>query len=146
MLKKIFRIVYFVTISIVLSSILFASWTSYVFFTEASKSGEINKVIKDMYNSEKSFALDVIDLTKILIEDTSQNRYSEDNTLQGKEELVTEQGLTNQTQEPLPKVENSENPLGIVIEPFEESSKLDNEDIEMPVNGINMDEYSKLEP
>ncbi len=182
MINKIFRTVYFAIVSIVLISILFATWTSYVFFAEASKASEINKVIKDMYQSEKSFVIDVFDLTKILVQDSSQNIYSESNALQGEEGLATEQGISTQLEEPLPidenvdnslgavvepieesqsldeekidlvtketfpTAENSDNPLMIVIEPIDESLDSDNEGIELPMNEMNMDDYSNLEP
>ena len=40
--------------------------------SQSSKSSEITKVVQDMFSSQKSVFIDVIDLSKILIKETSK--------------------------------------------------------------------------
>ena len=77
MFKTIIRVMYSAFISIVLISIFLAGWTTYSFISQASKSTEISKVIQDIYVSQKSVLVDVIELSKILIKDTSNNNNNE---------------------------------------------------------------------
>jgi len=92
-------------ISIVLISIILAGWTCFAFISQSTKSGEIINVIQDMYESQKSVIIDVVDLSKLLIKDTSEKIASEDNNLLTESEFLTDQE------------DNGDNPLGIVIEP-----------------------------
>ena len=98
MIKTIIKAIYSAFISIVLISIILAGWTSYAFLSHSSKTNEIIKVIQDMYASQKSVVIDVIELSKILINDSSL-------------------GIDNVQLDQLPITEdNADNPLGIVIE------------------------------
>jgi len=97
-------------ISIVLISIFLAGWTTYSFISQTSKSTEISKVIQDIYVSEKSVLVDVIELSKILIKDTSNNNNNE------KEMLVDNEEDFQLDQSPILE-DNGDNPLGIVIQP-----------------------------
>ena len=131
MIKTIIKAIYSAFVSIILISIVLAGWTGYVFVSQSSKSDEIIKVIQDIYSSQKSVLVDVIDLSKILIKDTTaDNDYKNNDIL-----LETEQ-------EEYPKVENlpitednGSNPLGIVIEPYlpKENENILPELIEEPV-------------
>ena len=131
MIKTIIKAIYSVFVSIILISIVLAGWSVYVFVSQSSKSDEIIKVIQDIYSSQKSVLVDVIDLSKILIKDTTaDNDYKNNDIL-----LETEQ-------EEYPKVENlpitednGSNPLGIVIEPYlpKENENILPELIEEPV-------------
>ena len=94
---------------IVLISIVLAVWTGYVFVSQSSKSSEIIKLIQDMYVSQKSVVIDVIDLSKILVKDTSQDIATE----------VVLPDLEDNSQLEESKIieDNGDNPLRIVIEP-----------------------------
>ena len=118
MVKTIIKAIYSAFISIILISIVLAGWTGYVFVSQSSKSGEIMKVIQDMYSNQKSVLVDVIDLSKILIKNTTADIDYKNNDLLLETELETER-------EEYPKVENLpitednwSNTLGIVIEPY----------------------------
>ena len=116
MIKTIIRAMYSAFISIVLISIILAGWTCFAFISQPTKSGEIINVIQDMYESQKSVIIDVVDLSKLLTKDTSERIASEDNN------LLTESELLNQEDkslfdEPTILDDNGNNPLGIVIEP-----------------------------
>ena len=93
------------------------------------------KVIQDMYSSQKSVLVDVIDLSKILIKDTTADNDYKNNDILLETELETDQ-------EEYPKIENfpitednGSNPLGIVIEPYlpKENENILPELIEEPV-------------
>ena len=103
-------------ISIILISIVFAGWTSYTFVSQTSKSSEIINVIQDMYESQKSVIIDVIDLSKILIKDTSERISNENNNPLAETELLTDLQDKSQLDSSLILEDNSDNPLGIVIE------------------------------
>ena len=145
-MHKIFRALNLAIISVVLISILFAGWTAYTIISQTSKSSEINKVIKDMYQSEKSFFTDVVKLTKILVEDKSETIVYPTNMFQEQEEFVPEKSKGITVKEPLKSEDNGNNPLGIVIERFDETQHLSNEEIELPINRINIDKYPNLDP
>ena len=79
MIKTIIRAMYSAFIFIVLISIIMAGWTCFAFISQPTKSGEIINVIQDMYKSQKSVIIDVIDLSKLLITDISEKIAREDN-------------------------------------------------------------------
>ena len=114
MMKKIINAIYSAFISIVLISIILASWTSYAFITQSSKSSDIANVIREMYVSQKSVFMDVIELSKILIKNSNESIVYEDNS------LILETELTSEIEEiiQLDKSQiNGDNALGIIIEP-----------------------------
>ena len=155
MLEKIIRTIYFAFISIVLISIILASWTSYTFVFQSSKSNEITHVIKDIYANQKSIVIDIIDLSKILIKDTSEPQSTENNNLQKEEEFLgdvednpqldksivpEDNGDNPQMDKSLVPEDNGDNPLGIVIEPSELIQEpLLKEEKEFSMNGMDMD-------
>lgn len=104
-------------ISIVLISIILAGWTCFAFISQSSKSGEIINVIQDMYESQKSVIIDVVDLSKLLIKDTSEKIASEDNNLLTESEFLPDQEDKSLFDKQSILEENGDNPLGIVIEP-----------------------------
>ena len=67
MIKTITKILYSAFITIIIISIILAGWTSYAFIAQSSKSTEIINVIQDIYVSQKSVVVDVIELSKILM-------------------------------------------------------------------------------
>ena len=119
MIKTIIRAMYSAFISIVLISIILAGWTCFAFISQSTKSGEIIHVIQDMYESQKSVIIDVVDLSKLLIKDTSEKIASEDNNLltESESEFLTDQEDKSLFDEPSILEDNGGNPLGIVIEP-----------------------------
>ena len=116
MIKTIIRAMYSALISIVLISIILAGWTSYAFISQSNKSSEIINVIQDMYESQKSVIIDVIDLSKILIKDTRERIANENNNLLVEKDLLTDLQDNSQLDESLIFGDNGDNPLGIVIE------------------------------
>ena len=117
MIKTIIRAMYSAFISIVLISIILAGWTCFAFISQSTKSGEIINVIQDMYESQKSVIIDVVDLSKLLIKDTSEKIASEDNNLLAESEFLTDQEDKSLFDKPSILEDNGDNPLGIVIEP-----------------------------
>ena len=117
MIKTIIRIVYSGFISIVLISIILAGWTTYSFIFQSSKSVDIAKVIQDMYTSQKSVVVDVIDLSKILIKDTSNKINIENTNVIVETELLTDIEEESQLYQSPITDDNGDNPLGIVIQP-----------------------------
>ena len=117
MIKTIIRAMYSAFISIVLISIFLAGWTCFAFISQPTKSGEIINVIQDMFESQKSVIIDVVDLSKLLIKDTSEKNSSEDNNLLTESEFLTDQEDKSLFDEPSILEDNGDNPLGIVIEP-----------------------------
>ena len=105
-------------ISIALISIVLAGWTSYTFIFQSSKSSDIIKVIQDMYASQKSVVIDVIDLSKILIKGTSESIANEKNNLSVETDLLKAIDENSQLDDSLIAEDNGDNPLGIVIEPY----------------------------
>ncbi len=117
MIKTIIRAMYSAFISIVLFSIIITGWTGYAFISQPTNSDEIINVIQDMYESQKSVVIDVIDLSKLLIKYTSERIASEDNKLLTESELPTDlEGKPLVDESSIPE-DNGDNPLGIVIEP-----------------------------
>ena len=117
MIKTIIRAMYSAFISIVLFSIILTGWTGYAFISQPTNSDEIINVIQDMYESQKSVVIDVIDLSKLLIKYTSERIASEDNKLLTESELPTDlEGKPLIDESSIPE-DNGDNPLGIVIEP-----------------------------
>ena len=104
-------------ISIVLISIILAGWTCFAFISQSTKSGEIINVIQDMYESQKSVIIDVIDLSKLLINDNSERIAIENNNLITESALLTDLEDKPLLDESSILEENGDNPLGIVIEP-----------------------------
>ena len=106
-------------ISIVLISIVLAGWTCFAFISQPTKSGEIINVIQNMYESQKSVIIDVVDLSKLLIEDKSEIIASEDSNLltESESEFLTDQEDKSLSDEPSILEDNGDNPLGIVIDP-----------------------------
>ena len=121
MIKTIIRAMYSAFISIVLISIILAGWTCFAFISQPTKSGEIINVIQDMFESQKSVIIDVVDLSKLLIKDTSERIASEDTILltesESESEFLTDQEDKSLFNEPSKLEDNGDNPLGIVIEP-----------------------------
>ena len=142
MIKKIIKAIYIAFITIFLISIILSGWTGYAFISQSSKSNEIIKVIQDMYASQKSVFIDVIDLSKILIKDTSDGISKENNNLLEEKDL--DQNF--QLDESAIAEENGDNPLGIVIEPSlpQVSStrlpKIIEEPLDLELNGLSMNE------
>ena len=117
MIKTLIRAVYFAFISIVLISIVLAGWSCFAFISQPTKSGEIINVIQDMYKSQKSVIIDLVDLSKLLIKEKSERIYSEDNNLLTESELLINEQDKSLLDEPSSEKDNGDNPLGIVIEP-----------------------------
>ena len=144
MIKTIIRAMYSAFISIVLFSIILTGWTGYAFISQPTNSDEIINVIQDMYESQKSVVIDVIDLSKLLIKYTSERIASEDNKLLTESELPTDLEGEHLLDESSIPEDNGDNPLGIVIEPtLPEVSfgPLDDDQSEVSMNemGIGMD-------
>ena len=117
MIKTIIRAMYSVFISIVLISIVLAGWSCFAFISQPTKSGEIINFIQDMYESQKSVIIDVVDLSKLLIKDTSERIASEDNNFLTESEFLTDQEDKSLFDESSMLEDKGDNPLGIVIEP-----------------------------
>ena len=117
MIKTIIRAIYSAFISIVLISIILAGWTCFAFISQPTKSGEIINLIQDMYEGQKSVIINVVDLSKLLIKDTSEKIASEDNNLLTESEFLTDQEDKSLFDKPSILEDNGDNPLGIVIEP-----------------------------
>ena len=116
MIKTLIRAMYSAFISIVLISIILAGWTCFAFISHSTKSGEIINMIQNMYESQKSVFIDVIDLSKLLIKDTSERIATENNNL-SESEFLTDQEDKPLVNESSILEDNGENPLGIVVEP-----------------------------
>ena len=144
MIKITIRAIYSAFISIVLISIILAGWTCFAFISQSTKSVEIFNVIQDMYESQKSVIIDVVDLSKLLIKDTSERIASEDNKLLTETKFLTDQEDKSLFQEPSILEDNGENPLGIIIEPsFSEVNKDDLPEISVGTLDSNQTEESK---
>tara|TARA_B100000945_G_scaffold265209_1_gene224529 strand:+ start:829 stop:1242 length:414 start_codon:yes stop_codon:yes gene_type:complete len=117
MIKTIIKAMYSVFVFIVLISIILAGWTTYAFVSQSSKSNEIGTVIKDLYESQKSVAIDIIDLSKILIKDTSKNITIENKNVFVETELIEDRDDDYQLDQSMITEDNGDNPLGIVIQP-----------------------------
>ena len=125
MIKTIIRVMYSSFISIVLFSIILTGWTGYAFISQPTNSDEIINVIQDMYESQKSVVIDVIDLSKILIKYSSERIANENINLliesesdsESESELLTDLADMPLLDESSIMEDNGDNPLGIVIEP-----------------------------
>ena len=117
MFKSIIKAIYSAFISILLISIVLAGWTTYSLIFQTPKSSDIVKVMQDMYSSQKSVVIDVIDLSKILIKDTSDKITNENKNVFVERELLTDRMADYQLDQPSITEDNGENPLGIVIQP-----------------------------
>tara|TARA_B100000700_G_C14412281_1_gene564184 strand:+ start:103 stop:546 length:444 start_codon:yes stop_codon:yes gene_type:complete len=117
MIKTIIKVMYSAFISIVLISIVLSGWTTYAFISQSSKSIEIAKVIQDMYESQKSVLIDIIDLSKILIKDRSNKITKETNNVFEETELLADRDADFQLDQSTITEDNGDNPLGIVIQP-----------------------------
>tara|TARA_Y100001968_G_scaffold291471_1_gene295921 strand:- start:709 stop:1107 length:399 start_codon:yes stop_codon:yes gene_type:complete len=104
-------------ISVVLTSIVLAGYTCYSFLMQPTKSDEIINVIQDIYESQKIVLIDVIDLAKLLIKDTSDKLPNEDNNLLTESDLLSDLKYKSVLDETSILEDNEENPLGIVNEP-----------------------------
>ena len=146
MIKTIIRAMYSAFISIVLISIILAGWTCFAFISQPTKSGEIINVIQDMYESQKSVIIDVVDLSKLLIKDTSEKIASEDNNLLTESEFLTDQEDKSLFDKPSILEDNGDNPLGIVIEPsFPEVSEENLPEVSLGPLGNDQSEVSMNE-
>ena len=103
-------------ISIVLVSIILAGWTAYSFVFQSSKSIDLANVLKDMYSSQKSVFVDVIDLSKILIKDPSNKITNRNGNLFLETELLAEKEEESQFDQSPITEDNGDNPLGLVIQ------------------------------
>ena len=117
MIKTIIRAIYSAFISIVLISIILASWTFFAFIFQPTKSGEIINVIQNMYKSQKSVVISVFDLSKLLIKDSSELIPNDDNNLLIESEFLIDQEDKFLNDETSIMEDKGDNPLGIVIEP-----------------------------
>ena len=117
MIKTITRAIYAAFISIALISIILTGWTCLAFISQPKKSVEIINVIQDMYKSQKSVTIDIFNLSKLLINDTSKRITSEDNNLTTESELLTDQEDKSLVNDFSILEDNGENSLGIVIKP-----------------------------
>ena len=72
-----------------------------------------------MYESQKLVIIDVIDLSKLLIKDTSERIVNENNNLSTVRESDLQMDLQDKSQLDESSIleDNGDNPLGIVIEP-----------------------------
>ena len=106
-------------IAIVLFSIILAGLTGFAFISQPTKSGEIINVLQDIYESQKSVFIDVIDLSKLLIKYRSERIANENINLliESESELLTDLEDMPLLDESSMMEENGDNPLRIVIEP-----------------------------
>ena len=116
MIKNVIRAIYAAVISIVLISIILSAWTGYAFISQPTKSTQIFYFIQDIYESQKDVIIDVVDLSKLLLKDTSERKANEKNNYLPEAESLKDQMGMSQSDESLMLEENA-NPLGIVIEP-----------------------------
>ena len=117
MFKTLIRAMFSAFISIVLISIFLAGWTCFAFISQPTKSSEIINVIHDIYEGQKSVIINVVDLSILLIKDTSERIASEDNSLLTESEFLIDQEDKSLFDESSILEDNGVNPLGIVIEP-----------------------------
>tara|TARA_B100000965_G_scaffold406431_1_gene445316 strand:+ start:5159 stop:5611 length:453 start_codon:yes stop_codon:yes gene_type:complete len=117
MIKTIIKAIYSAFISIVLISLILALWTSYSFVFQSSKSSEIAKVLQNMYASQMSVVVNVIDLSKILIKNTSESITSKNDSFFLEKELLKEKNEEIQLDQSSNTEDNGDNPFGIVIQP-----------------------------
>ena len=116
MIKNVIRAIYAAVISIVFISIVLSAWTGYAFIFQPTKSSQIFYFIQDIYESQKDVIIDVVDLSKLLLKDTSERKANVKNNFLPEAESLKDQMGMSQSDESLMLEENA-NPLGIVIEP-----------------------------
>ena len=116
MIKKLIKAIFSSFIAILLFSFVLAGWTTYSLISQPSKSNEIIKVLKDIYSSQKSVVLDVIQLSKVLIKNTSESFENEQSDLLVEKDLLTNSEDNSQSDVPTVPDDNGDNPVGIVIE------------------------------
>tara|TARA_B100000579_G_C22437028_1_gene668086 strand:+ start:116 stop:583 length:468 start_codon:yes stop_codon:yes gene_type:complete len=117
MFKTIIKATYSAFISIVLISLILAGWTGYTFISQPSKSSEIVKLIQNIYSSQKTVLLEVIDLSRILIKDKSDSIGYENNDLLVETKLKPNLEDNSKLDKSQVAEDNGDNALGIVIEP-----------------------------
>ena len=150
MIKTIIKVMYSAFISIVLVSMILVGWTAYSFISKSSKSVQIATIIQDMYASQKSFLIDLIDLSKILISDTTNKITNENQIIVEKTELEVDIEEESNLDHSSLTEDNGDNPLGIVIQPSlpELSRNLSPEIREEPLvneqNEVSMSEIETL--
>ena len=149
MIKMITRAIYSAFISIVLISIILVTWTGYAFVAQPTKSSEIVYFIQDIYESQKSVIVDFVDLSKLLLKETSRSNANENNKLLKEDVLLSDIDSNSNLDESSNPNDNGDNPLGIVFEPsmseFRENRlpKIHEEPIndnqgEIPINEMEM--------
>ena len=111
MIKKLIRLIYYAFISIVLILIIISGWTSYAFISQPAKSGEIINLIQEIFESQKSVIINVVDLSKLLIKNSSES-----NNLLTESESLVDLHDNSLSSESSMLQDNGDNPLGIVIE------------------------------
>ena len=116
MIKTITKALFSAFISIVLISFVMAGWTSYAFITQSSKSSEIIKVVQDMYSNQKSVFIDIVNLSRILIKDTTEITNNQNNNVLVETELQLDSGNNTQLEDASISEDNGDNPLGIIVE------------------------------
>tara|TARA_Y100001968_G_scaffold308496_1_gene327320 strand:+ start:3095 stop:3547 length:453 start_codon:yes stop_codon:yes gene_type:complete len=117
MIKTVIKAIYFAVISIFLFSIILAALTGYAFIFQTTKSSEISYFIQDIYESQKIVIIDVFDLSKLLLKDTSEKKPSENNNLISEAEFSADLKSNSKLDESSIPEDSGNNPLGIVIEP-----------------------------
>ena len=117
MIKTITKILYSTFITIIIISIILAGWTSYAFISQSSKSTEIINVIQDIYVSQKSVVVDVIELSKILIKGKNKSEANEKDNILLETDVISELENNLSFDDSTMTEDNGDNPLGIVIEP-----------------------------
>ena len=117
MIKTVISAIYSALISIVLITIILTFWTGYTFFSQPIKSSEITYLIQDIYERQKSVIMDVVDLSKLLLKDTSEREVNENNNLLPGTELRTDLKGKSHVDESSILEDDGNNPLRIVIEP-----------------------------
>ena len=150
MIKNVIRAIYAAVISIVFISIVLSAWTGYAFIFQPTKSSQIFYFIQDIYESQKDVIIDVVDLSKLLLKDTSERKANEKNNFLPEAESLKDQMGMSQSDESLMLEENA-NPLGIVIEPSSSDARekrlpeiseepLVDENPELSINQMKMNE------
>ena len=114
MIKNIIKVFYSIFILIVLAMIFLSGWTAYSFISQPEKSDKVLRIIKDMYVSQKSVVLDLVDLTGLLINEKDLSENNGNFNLSNENDLLTIVEDNSQLIE-LPVVED--NFPGIGIEP-----------------------------
>tara|TARA_B100000700_G_C15026112_1_gene848222 strand:+ start:729 stop:1211 length:483 start_codon:yes stop_codon:yes gene_type:complete len=136
MLKKILKSIYLTFISIVLISIILAGWTSYSIITQSPKSNQLTEEIKDIYTNQIEVFINIIDLSKTLLNDTSKsnNDYINNNIKVESNSLNNSIDDENKNESTIMN-KNKDNPLEIIIDPSlnETSQELKPEVIEDPL-------------